>query len=67
MTMTTSAPTLDRIEHQRRLRNIVKQLVIELGYLEHCLAAGRQDVHLRMAASELDTAIACLNDHLTSC
>jgi len=33
-TITTTRPTA----RQRRLRAISKRLVIELGYLEHCLA-----------------------------
>lgn len=50
--------------HQQRLRAIVKRLVIELGYLEHCLATGRQAAQLETAAAGLDTAIDCLNDYL---
>jgi len=34
--ITTTRPTA----RQRRLRAIAKRLVIELGYLEHCLAEG---------------------------
>ena len=49
---------------QRRLRAIAKRLVIELGYLEHCLAEGLQDPNVQTAAAGLDTAIDCLNDHL---
>ena len=59
--LTTTQPTA----HQRRLKAIVKRLVIELGYLEHCLAEGRQDTHLETAAVSIDTAIDCLNEHLT--
>ena len=55
-------PTL----HQRRLRAIVKRLVIELGYLEHRLAEGRQDASLETAAAGIDTAIDCLNEHLSN-
>jgi hypothetical protein len=58
-TITTTQTT-----HQRRLRAIVKRLVIELGYLEHCLTEGRQDAYLETAAAGIDTAIDCLNDHL---
>lgn len=65
--MTTTAPAFNRTDHQRRLRNAVKRLVIELGYLEHCLAAGLQDANLRTAAAGLDTAIDCVNEHLASC
>jgi hypothetical protein len=59
-TLTTTTQT----NHQRRLKAIVKRLVIELGYLEHCLTEGRQDAHLETAAAGIDTAIDCLNDHL---
>ncbi|MEM6866913.1 MAG: hypothetical protein AAF528_00815 [Cyanobacteria bacterium P01_C01_bin.121] len=52
--------------HQRRLRAIVKRLVIELGYLEHCLATGLQDANVETAAAGIDTAIDCLNEHLAS-
>lgn len=50
--------------HQRRLRAITKRLVIELGYLEHCLAEGLQDPNVQTAAAGIDTAIDCLNEHL---
>lgn len=50
--------------HQRRLRAITQRLVIELGYLEHCLAAGLQDPDVTSAAAGLDAAIDCLNTHL---
>jgi hypothetical protein len=40
--------------------------VIELGYLEHCLAEGLQDANVQTAAAGIDTAIDCLNDHLQS-
>ncbi|MGF1524093.1 MAG: hypothetical protein ACFBSF_17380 [Leptolyngbyaceae cyanobacterium] len=65
--MTTTATTFNRTEHQRRLRNVVKRLVIELGYLEDCLAAGLQDANLRNAVSGIDNAIDGLNEHLASC
>ncbi len=52
--------------HQRRLRSLIKRLVIELGYLEHCLEAGRRDTHVETAAAGLDTAIDCLNEHLAA-
>jgi hypothetical protein len=58
--LTTDHPTA----RQRRLRAIVKRLVIELGYLEHCLAAGLEDANLHTAALSIDTAIDCLNEHL---
>ncbi|MEO0986503.1 MAG: hypothetical protein AAFY20_13245 [Cyanobacteria bacterium J06639_14] len=64
---TITTPTFSRTDHKRRLRNAVKHLVIELGYLEHCLATGLQDTNLRTAAAGLDTAIDCVNDHLASC
>ncbi|MEM1309126.1 MAG: hypothetical protein AAF892_14115 [Cyanobacteria bacterium P01_D01_bin.71] len=57
---------LSETAHQRRLRAIVKRLVIELGYLEHCLAAGLQDAQVETAAAGIDTAIDCLNEHLAS-
>ncbi len=50
---------------QRRLRDIVKRLAIELGYLEHCLAEGLQDPNVQTAAAGIDTAIDCLNEHLS--
>lgn len=62
----TTLSTTRATNHQRRLKAIVKRLVIELGYLEHCLAEGRQDAHLETAAISIDTAIDCLNEHLTS-
>ncbi|MEM6434544.1 MAG: hypothetical protein AAF773_11930 [Cyanobacteria bacterium P01_D01_bin.115] len=61
---TTPLPTTCPTFHQRRLRAIAQRLVIELGYLEHCLAEGRQDAHIQTAAAGLDTAIDCLNEHL---
>ncbi len=63
---TTTAPTTPRTAHQRRLRAATKRLVIELGYLEHCLTEGLQDANVRTAAAGLDTAIDCLNEHLAS-
>ncbi|MGD1861606.1 MAG: hypothetical protein ACFB0E_16770 [Leptolyngbyaceae cyanobacterium] len=57
---------LNETAHQRRLRAIVKRLVIELGYLEHCLATGLQDAQVETAAAGIDTAIDCLNEHLVS-
>jgi hypothetical protein len=51
-------------QRRRRLRAIAKRLVIELGYLEHCLAEGLQDANVQAAATGLDTAIDCLNEHL---
>jgi len=61
----TAITTITQTNHQRRLRAIVKRLVIELGYLEHCLTEGRQGAHLETAAAGIDTAIDCLNEHLT--
>ncbi len=66
MTTTTLAPTVNRTEHQRRLRESVKRLVIELGYLEHGVTGTLQDANVRAAAAGIDTAIDCLNDHLTN-
>ncbi|MEM1307922.1 MAG: hypothetical protein AAGF98_00220 [Cyanobacteria bacterium P01_H01_bin.153] len=59
VTLATSQPA-----QQRRLRSVVKRLVIDLGYLEHCLAEGIQDTNVRKAAKGLDSAIDCLNLHL---
>ena len=65
--MNTSATTTTRLTaRQRRLRAITKRLVIELGYLEHCLAEGLQDPNVQTAAAGIDTAIDCLNEHLAS-
>ncbi|MDB9527318.1 hypothetical protein PN498_15060 [Oscillatoria sp. CS-180] len=50
--------------HQRRLREVIKRLVIELGYLENCLEKGLNDPNIETAAARLDTAIDCLNEHL---
>ena len=50
--------------HQRRLREAIKRLVIELGYLEHCLEKGSQDTNIRTAATGIDTAIDCLNEYI---
>jgi len=60
-----TATTATATAHQRRLRAITKRLVIELGYLEHCLAEGQQDEGLQSAAAGIDVAIDCLNEHLT--
>ena len=73
--MNPSTVTTTRLTaRQRRLRAIAKRLVIELGYLEHCLSEGRQAPHLETAAVSIDTAIPlrggfandCLNEHLAS-
>ena len=66
MNPSTVTTTTTQTHHQRRLRAIVKRLVIELGYLEHCLAEGLQDANVQTAATGLDTAIDCLNEHLAS-
>lgn len=65
MSTLVTLPT-HRSTQQRRLRTIVKRLVIELGYLEHCLAAGLQDANVRAAASGIDSAIERLNEHLAN-
>ncbi|MEL6171557.1 MAG: hypothetical protein AAFN08_16985 [Cyanobacteria bacterium J06559_3] len=65
--MMTTTSTANRSDRQRRLRAAVKRLVIELGYLEYCLAEGIQDANLRTAAAGIDTAIDCVNEHLASC
>ena len=61
---TLSTATTRQTARQRRLRAITKRLVIELGYLEHCLAEGLQDPNVQTAAAGIDTAINCLNEHL---
>jgi len=58
--------TTQPISRQRRLRAIAKRLVIELGYLEHCLSEGLQDTNVQTAAAGIDTAIDRLNDYLAS-
>jgi len=63
---TTTITTTRQTARQRRLRAIAKRLVIELGYLEHCLAEGLQDANVQTAAAGIDTAIDCLNEHLAS-
>ena len=63
--MKTTAHFTPRLTtRQRRLRAIAQRLVIELGYLEHCLAEGLQDANVQTAAAGIDTAIYCLNEHL---
>jgi hypothetical protein len=70
--MKTTATTTRLTARQRRLRAIplwggfanAKRLVIELGYLEHCLAEGLQDPNVQTAAAGMYTAIDCLNEHL---
>ncbi|MEO1300140.1 MAG: hypothetical protein AAFW75_31090 [Cyanobacteria bacterium J06636_16] len=64
--MTTTTAPNTRTAHEQRLRAAVKRLVIELGYLENCLKEGLQDANVRTAAAGLDTAIDCLNEHLSS-
>jgi hypothetical protein len=66
MKNTATATTTRLTARQRRLRAIAKRLVIELGYLEHCLAEGLQDANVQTAAAGIDTAIDCLNEHLAS-
>jgi hypothetical protein len=64
--MKTTTSTTDSTARQRRLRAIAKRLVIELGYLEHCLAQGLQDTNVQAAATGIDAAIDRLNEHLAS-
>jgi hypothetical protein len=52
LAMHPTAITTTQTTHQRRLRESVKRLVIELGYLEHRLTAGRQDTHLETDVGE---------------
>ncbi|MDB9529949.1 hypothetical protein PN498_28440 [Oscillatoria sp. CS-180] len=63
---TTVTLTHSHTAHQRRLREMVKRLVIELGYLEHCLEQGLQEAHVQAAATGIDTAIDRLNEHLST-
>ncbi|MEM9009267.1 MAG: hypothetical protein AAGE59_37920 [Cyanobacteria bacterium P01_F01_bin.86] len=63
--MTTTTLTTNRTNHQRRLRAVVKRLVIELG-LENCLTERLQDANVQAAASGIDSAIDCLNEHLSN-
>lgn len=63
----TTPQTPNHTSHQRRLRTVVKRLVIELGYLEICLAEGYQDANICTAAAGMDTAIDCLNEYLAKC
>lgn len=61
---TTAESVTNQAFHQRRLRETIKRLVIELGYLEHCLEQGSYDGNLRTAATRIDTAIDCLNEYI---
>ena len=60
----TIASTHPPVQHRRRLREMTKRLVIELGYLEHCLAEGLQDANVQTAAAGIGIAIDCLNKHI---
>ena len=60
----TTSTLVNQAFHQRRLREVVKRLVLELGYLEHCLEKGLQDPNIHTAATGIDTAIDCLNQHI---
>ena len=64
ITATATAPANTVTAHDRRLREIVKRLVIDLGYLDHYLSEGDQDSPLGVAAASLDTAIDCLNESI---
>ncbi|NER79423.1 MAG: hypothetical protein F6K42_07540 [Leptolyngbya sp. SIO1D8] len=64
--MTTATTPVNNSPDRKRLRTIVKRLVIELGYLEHCLAENPQDADFRAAVASLDTAIDRLNQHLAN-
>jgi hypothetical protein len=61
-TMVTTALALT--PQQRRLRGMVKQLVIELAYVEAYLAQEIEDKRLITAAQGMDRAIDALNDYL---
>lgn len=62
----THGPVTTQLNPQNRLRTMVKQLVIELGYLELCLDQDLQAPNIRTAATSLDTAIDCLNEYLST-
>jgi hypothetical protein len=51
------------INHKQRLRDGVKRLVIEMGYLERLDPDGK-DLHLRLAKSSIDFAVDLLNKYL---
>ena len=62
----------DRILTPQQVRSIIAAAkpgrdltMIKFTYLNHCLTEGRQDAHLETAAVSIDTAIDCLNEHLT--
>lgn len=61
MTTTTASPTA---AHRARLRRMVQRLVIEQGYLQHCIEQGIDKATIRLAADYLDDAIEHLNEYL---
>ena len=66
MNFTGMKEHLAPINPQCRLRNCVKRLVIESGYLEGLITEGVVDANLHAAASALDRSIDCLNDYLAT-
>lgn len=51
-------------QQTQRLRMTVKQLAIELGYLERCLDEGLHDQEIYAASMQLDGVIDHLNAYL---
>ena len=49
---------------QERISKGVKRLVIELGYLEHCIAEGILDPNIQVVINDLNAAIDNLNTFL---
>lgn len=47
-----------------RLRDMVKRLVIEVGYLENLANTDAENLYLRLAKSSLDFAADLINKHL---
>lgn len=66
--METTKPEycLNQSTHRCRLETMVKRLVIELGYLEHCFTEGAVEDALQVAATGMDTTIDCLNELLAT-
>lgn len=52
--------------HEQRLRAIVKRLVIDLGYLEHCSYNESVIIDVAKSAGFISAAVDCLNEYLDS-
>jgi hypothetical protein len=62
---TAIAPPITPKQHQARLRQIVKRLVIDYGYLEQVISESPDYCsHERAIASCLDAAIDTINERL---